>query len=129
MNNNLEAILKVHLIDNAAIKAIVGDRIYADITPQLTQAPFVSFYIISTNPRTPFLKGTRNCTTDAIVQIDCWSTSYLQVCNLRNAVCEAVHQMQGDAMLARVTAVRSLTDNEAEDQLFRRSVECQIIYN
>jgi hypothetical protein len=86
--------LRQLLIDDEAVTAIAGGRVYFNSSPQDVQQPMV---VITTVSRVPdyTLEGPGGVDTYRL-QLDCFAGTYREAKTLADAVCEAVEQYSDD---------------------------------
>ena len=76
------------LSNAAAITAIVGSRIFADVADGSTTAPYLVFQFISTDSQNTH-DGSRDVEFP-LIQINCWATGKAAAITLANAVAAAL---------------------------------------
>lgn len=100
---SFETSLVTFLKSKTAITALVGNRIFPNVIPQWTKEtrdrfgePYPALrYVSEISERHRHLGG-RGTLREAEVQIDCYSTSYVQVKLLAKAVGDALDTFRGD---------------------------------
>lgn len=80
----IEYAVRRQLLDNAAVAALVGDRIYPLVIPQGESLPAITYSIVATDEDTQ--EGDADTLARARVQLDCWATTHKQANDLARAV-------------------------------------------
>lgn len=117
-------VIRGELIVNAAVIALVVDRIFPQYMPQATVMPAIVLSLISEIPITSFDGAANTRLSHARVQIDCYATTYLKAHEVANAV---------DAVVANLSRfdLSAYRDNkqdlyEDETQLHRVSMDYMV---
>ena len=110
------------LAGDTAITASVSNRIYLDIAPSTTAAPFLVYQVISTRSTT-LHNRTRNLEFPSI-QFSCWAKTKLEAVNLANSVLFLLDGCQpiGTSEISFVFSNQS-GDYESDTKLFGERVE------
>ncbi len=125
----IEQSLRDHLVDTAAVAALIGTRIYPGRLPQDVTFPAVSYQRIT--------GGEENTHSGAgparaLVQIDCWSDdTYGEALSVAEAVRAALSSHRGPMGSARDVTARisnQMDLPEPEPALWRRMIEVALIY-
>lgn len=124
---SFEADLKAHLQGNAAIAAIVSDRIYPVIRPERADVPAIT-YQAPPPDQVSHLGGRSATLRNYRLQVDLWARAHSQVVELDAAV-----RSRMDTAAATFRAVllpgSGLEDYESETKLYRRVLEFSCWFN
>lgn len=114
-----EAVVALLAADSAVV-AIVGARMYPNVAPQGAAAPFLVYQVISDVPENS-LADTSPRLSNIRLQVDCYSTRYLQA----HALAEAVEAKLVAASTPDFSAWRDTTRDlfDAEAQMHRVSTD------
>lgn len=118
----LEASLSSFLKDDAAIAAIVSNRVYPGIIPQGSDQPAI-VYAKSSRDRQQLFCGTAGLMNTQI-SIDSYATTYRESVLLANAVTDALQDfsgMMGTTDVPRVFLTNELDLSDIEPGLYRQS--------
>jgi len=80
----IEYAVRRQLLDNAAVAAIVGDRIYPLTIPQGEPLPVITYRVVATDEDNQ--EGDADTLARARVQLDCWAMTHKQANDLARAV-------------------------------------------
>ena len=80
----IEYAVRRQLLDNAAVAALVSDRIYPLMIPQGEPLPAITYSVVATDEDNQ--EGDADTLARARVQLDCWATTYKQANDLARAV-------------------------------------------
>lgn len=109
------------LLANAAVVALIGDRIYANVAPQGAAVPRVVFTVISNIPENSFTGTAETRITSARLQLDCYAKRYDAAHELADAVDLVVANLGLTDLSALREDARDLYENET--QLYRVSID------
>jgi hypothetical protein len=120
MASTVQAI-RDELVANAAVIALVSDRIFPQVIPQGTSMPAVVITLISEIPITSFTGLQETNLKQARVQIDSYATTYLQA----HEIATAIDLVVGNLSRADLSALRENMQDlyEDETQLHRVSAD------
>jgi hypothetical protein len=120
----LETDLNAVLGTTSTITAIVGTNIFPVALPTKPTLPALTYKIVGGTAKSTF--GTRGVTR-ARVEIDCWSTQYLEAITLRNAVITALDGYT-DANLS-IQFLQPVDDFEYELLQYRAIAEFYVFFS
>lgn len=130
MTTPIEVLLYDRLRTNAGVAAIVGDRVYPNVLPQMPVLPALRYVLVDrvevlAKPSEAALRLMR-----ARVQLDCYAATYSAAKALATAVKAVVYGWQdrpNGVLEARAVAERDLSG--LEETVRRVSVDALISYN
>ena len=105
--------LRLKLVSDAAVTALVGSRIYPLTLPQGVTLPAIRYQRITGNSD-PHLGGTTGLAV-ATVQLDCVGTTYAGAEQVRDAVRESLEAYQGTVSGVKITSVRATNHSDFYD--------------
>lgn len=120
---DFEAVLLRLLLDDAALAALVGEKVFALVIPQGTKLPCVSFQRVSGNPQN-CLHG-HSGLEDIDLTIDVWARSYAEAKAVAKAV-RATMPPQGDPICSRLISDHDLYDPDTK--YFRVSMDYAVSF-
>lgn len=106
-----EAILAALLAD-ATVVGLVGSRIYPNLAPQGTPAPFVVFRVVSDVPDNTLTGSASSTIVNSRVQIDAYAKRYLDAHQAADAVDVVLSALAQVGLSAWREVTRDLYDNE-----------------
>jgi len=80
----IEYAIRRHLLDNSAVTAIIGDRIYPLTMPQGETLPVITYSVAAIHEDNQ--EGDAATLARARLQLDCWATTHKQANDLAQAV-------------------------------------------
>lgn len=124
---SFEADLKAHLQGDAAIAAIVGQRIFPVIRPERETVPAIT-YTAPPPDQISHLGGRSSSLRNYRLQVDLWARAHSDVVLLDAAV-RARMDTAATTFRAVLIAGSGLEDYESETKLFRRMLEFSCWFN
>jgi hypothetical protein len=124
----IEYDLKDYLLEQPAISALIGDRVYPVRLPQGVTLPAVTYQRVAGGED---LTHSGAGPARALVQVDCWANGYDAALTLAAAVRAALAGHRGAMGTARYVAVRivnAIDLPEPEPVLGRRTLEVALMY-
>jgi len=120
------------LENDAAVSAVVSDRIYFEQMPQNTIYPCITYQRVSTTRR-EFLDGV-DTLTDVRIQVDAWGTSPVTVKDLADkvrAALEVVNSDLGDVPVkfGRLEGENDLSEFDGDDEVRRVNMSFVFTYH
>lgn len=100
----MEEALRAGLLAHAALAALVGERVHWNVRPQGRGLPAVVLHRIS-GGREYHMQG-RSELSGALVQADCWATSYAGALALKRALIDALDALEAPFQGAFVESER-----------------------
>jgi hypothetical protein len=97
------------LVTDSTIVALVGDKIYPDITPQDVQYPFVVYTIINSLP-VDFKDGQSNL-EEINVQLDVYTKSYDDTQDLANKIRNRLDRFAGTVEGVEVQTIKYMSSD------------------
>lgn len=113
----IETDLFSHLSTDAAIVALVSERVYPSIMPQDCTKPAITYTIVN-NRELQAINSREPYGFDVRVQVDCWAKTSLEALELRDSVQTAMHLFAHKAH-----GFNSRTLYESETKLHRQLIE------
>lgn len=119
---SFEVDLKAHLNSDAAIAALVRERVHPGIVPEGSAIPAVTYTVVYGAPQNS-LDGHTSGLTRFSVQLDCWALRFDEAIELAAAV-KARMDAAAASFTSLVIAYPTIDDYETETKRYRRSLDC-----
>lgn len=113
--------IREKLLADAAVKALVGDRIFPQVAKQETARPYITYAVVSDVPEATQDGAPADLLRSARLQLDMWSATYGQAHQLARAVDNVVGALAGTDLSATLESAMDLYEDET--QLHRVSAD------
>ena len=130
----MEEDLRTQLLANAAVKALVAQRVTWVMRPQGSPIPAVVLHRIAGGR--DYTYGERESLTSPLIQIDCWGQTYAQAKALSRAVITALDSLSAPFQGAFVQAERDTYERgdappttSGTPDFFRTSLDVRVWHN
>lgn len=104
--------VRVKLVADAAVTAIVSTRIYPSFMPQQTRPPALVLTVVDSLPQLSLVSVDETALTNARVQVDCYHRDYSMAHQLAEAVADCLDDMSDTDFQAVKLISRDLYDTE-----------------
>lgn len=118
---SFEADLRAHLLADATVAGLVGERIYPIVAPQNAPSVRITYSIIFGEPQNS-LDGHSGGLTRYTVQLSCWSQSFKTVRDLAEAAKNRMDEA-GATIRSVITSYPSIDDYESDTQFYHRAID------
>lgn len=107
------AYIHAKLTADAAVSAIVDNRVYPQVAVQATDRPHITYQVISNTPNDT--KNGPSLLDEVSVQINIWNQSYDQACATALDVRKVLDRSSGSVTGCTVQSTRFLTQRDMYD--------------
>lgn len=107
-------LVRAELMAASSVTDLVGSRIYPKTAPQGTPTPYITISVVTDVPANSFTGRPANLLVTARVQVDCYSSSYLEARRVADEVNLVVADLTRPDLSAVREASRDLFENETE---------------
>jgi len=121
VSTTLGEVIRSALANDAAVVALVGTKIFPNVAPQGTLAPWIVYIEVSAVPENSFTSAVATQLVNSRLQVDCYAKQYLEAHAIGDAVNAVLSALATADVAIWRTLSRDLYDNDA--QLHRVSTE------